>query len=509
MSLKKEFGDFQTPDDLASEVIALVNNIFGRPELVVEPTAGLGSFLKASVSRWGNNCQYEGYEINKKYVELASNALKTKSVQLFHRDFFSEDWQRNLNKTALSKILVIGNPPWVTNSKLGSLGSQNLPEKSNFQGLRGFEARTGKSNFDIAEWMLIRLIEALPPKGAIAMLCKTMTARKVLKHFWKTDGGREGSRLFHIDAKSAFGVAVDACLFMTTGQIIKVQTATIFSCLSLSSDATQFGFIDGDLVSDMKAYNKHRNFDGGTSAYQWRSGIKHDASKIMTFTREGNSYRNGLGELIELEDEFIYPLLKSSDIGNHRVKPRKFVLVPQKHTGDKTSAILSSAPKTWNYLMAHADILDNRRSSIYRNRPRFSIFGVGNYSFAPWKVAISGLYKSFAFVVVPPYQNRPVMVDDTCYSIPCSTEKEANLLCGLLSSEPAVEFLRSLVFMDSKRPITIDILRRISLVSIARNVGKWKQLQACINSGVSYESSEKQMRLLMEKQKEYRIKECT
>jgi len=40
--------------------------------------------------------------------------------------------------------------------------SENLPKKSNFQGLRGLDARTGKSNFDIAEWMLIRLIEALP-----------------------------------------------------------------------------------------------------------------------------------------------------------------------------------------------------------------------------------------------------------------------------------------------------------------------------------------------------------
>ena len=41
----------------------------------------------------------------------------------------------------------------------------NLPEKKNFMGLRGMDARTGKSNFDIAEWMLIQLIEALPEIG--------------------------------------------------------------------------------------------------------------------------------------------------------------------------------------------------------------------------------------------------------------------------------------------------------------------------------------------------------
>ena len=86
-------------------------------------------------------------------------------------------------RPAKTRILVIGNPPWVTNSDLGQLGSNNLPTKTNFQGLRGFDARTGKSNFDISEWILVRLIEALPPDGAIAMLCKTMTARKVLRSF--------------------------------------------------------------------------------------------------------------------------------------------------------------------------------------------------------------------------------------------------------------------------------------------------------------------------------------
>jgi len=503
MSLKKEFGDFQTPEYLAEKVVTLVNSIFGKPELVVEPTAGLGSFIKASVDCWGNDCQYEGYEVNKEYVEQASKTLNATPAKILHRNFFSEDWKKNLSKTNAKKILVVGNPPWVTNSELGSLGSQNLPQKSNFQGLRGFDAKTGKANFDIAEWMLIKLIEALPKQGAIAMLCKTATARKVLKHFWKTEGGREGSCIFRFDAKATFDVAVDACLLMVTGQVSQNKTATIYKELSISADSTQFGFVDGDLVSDIEAYNGQRDLDGGTSAYQWRSGIKHDASKVMELTYNGSCYQNGLGELVELEDNYIYPLLKSSDIGNRRVEPRKYVLIPQKHTGDETSTISTVAPKTWAYLNDHAETLDNRRSSIYRNRPQFAIFGIGRYSFAPWKVAVSGMYKSFAFVVIPPFKNCPVMIDDTCYSIPCNTEKEATLLCNLLSSKLAKEFLQSLVFMDSKRPITIDVLRRISISSIAKKTGKLNQLESCINSGITYEGTEKQMLLAMEKQKKY------
>lgn len=162
MNKQKEFGDFQTPNDLAAQVVALVAGLFGSPDRVVEPTAGLGAFLNASHGKWGSACGYEGYEINPDYVHSTSQSLCDLGIRLYQQDFFSADWHRILKKKNSPRILVLGNPPWVTNSEQGILGSKNLPKKANFQRLRGFDAKTGKSNFDIAEWMLIRLIEALP-----------------------------------------------------------------------------------------------------------------------------------------------------------------------------------------------------------------------------------------------------------------------------------------------------------------------------------------------------------
>ena len=504
MNVQKEFGDFQTPEDLAMKAIALVAEIFGTPDVVIEPTVGLGAFLKASVARWGVDVEYEGYEINGEYVDSARNSLSKFGVKIIHRDFFGEDWKSNLARSGKARVLVVGNPPWVTNSALGQLGSKNLPAKSNFQGLRGFDALTGKSNFDIAEWMLIRLIEALPPDGAIAMLCKTMTARKVLRHFWKTEGGRDGSKLFHIDAKAEFDVAVDACLFFATGKSTKDRIATAYNGLDTSSTSTNFGFINGDLVSNIEAYQAHKNLDGGSSIYTWRSGIKHDVAKIMEFTREGHKLINGLGEIVDIEEDYLFPLLKSSDLGNGRIVIRKVVLVTQRHTGDDTAVIENKAPKTWAYLMRYATVLDNRMSSIYKNRPRFCVFGIGSYSFAPWKVAISGLYKNISFVVIPPCDDLPVMVDDTCYSIPCQSRGEAELLHELLSSESATEFLKSLIFFDSKRPITIDVLRRVSFAELARDLGRLDQLQQFVQAEPTTEGLDKQLLLLLEPKQGYR-----
>src|SRR5207248_8948112 len=63
----------------------------------------------------------------------------------------------------------------------------------------GIAARTGKSNFDISEWMLIRLLRALRGRAAtLAMLCKTATARKVLRYAWQNEGRIETAALYRI-----------------------------------------------------------------------------------------------------------------------------------------------------------------------------------------------------------------------------------------------------------------------------------------------------------------------
>ena len=135
-------------------------------------------------------------------------------------------------------------------------------------------------------------------------------------------------------------------------------------------------------------------------------------------------------------------------------------------------ALQRRAPNAWRYLLAHQETVARRASSVYRNRPPFSIFGIGAYSFAPWKVAIAGLYKTLRFVKVAPLEGRPVLLDDTCYFLPCETEAECDLLIELLASKPATEFLSALAFWDAKRPITARLLNQLDLAKVAKRLGK-------------------------------------
>jgi hypothetical protein len=168
---------------------------------------------------------------------------------------------------------------------------------------------------------------------------------------------------------------------------------------------------------------------------------------------------NNLGEEVEIEYTYLYPLLKGSDVANGRIhKTNRYLIVTQKLLADPTESITEIAPKTWQYLENHANFFDSRKSKLYKNSSRFSIFGVGYYSFTPWKIAICGLYKKLSFSLINPLENKPVVFDDTVYFLSFNTHNEAHIVLDILNSDIAMQFLSTLIFWDEKRPIKASIL---------------------------------------------------
>jgi len=147
------------------------------------------------------------------------------------------------------------------------------------------------------------------------------------------------------------------------------------------------------------------------------------------------------------------------------------MVVTQQNVREDTFEIQRKAPRTWGYLEKYSEHLEGRASSVYRNRPRFSVFGVGPYAFSPWKIAISGFYKNLQFRAVVPIDGKPVVFDDTCYFLPCESRDEAQELLKLLNSQTARKFFDSLIFWDAKRPITADVLGTLNFAVLAMELG--------------------------------------
>jgi hypothetical protein len=472
---RDEYGDFQTPSVLTNQVCKLLADRAVTPASVIEPTCGIGNFLFAALDQFPTIRSALGIEVNNAYTERLITALSASphadKVRILRDSCFRVDWDVLLRDLP-DPVLAIGNPPWVTNAELGAMGSGNLPRKTNFQRYAGLEALTGKSNFDISEWILITLIEVLRNrKATIAMVCKTAVARKVLLRAWKNGIGVSGAEIHIIDAAEMFGASVGACVLICT--VSSSQCAADCEIYELGNRcATKtIGYRDGMLLADVAAYNRWGHLRGG-KAYKWRSGIKHDCSRIMELRRDPNGYRNGHGELLDLEQEYVYPMLKSSEVANGRTaEPSRWMLVTQRNIRDDTSTIRVQAPETWKYLQRHGDELDRRGSTIYKKRPRFAMFGVGEYSFSPWKVAVSGFYPTLHFAVVGNLAEKPIVLDDTCYFVACRTQEEAEFLASLLNSPVARGFFSAFLFVDAKRPVTGDMLGNLDLFALARELG--------------------------------------
>ena len=484
-SSRRDLGDFQTPVELAAGVLSAVGYSGNKFPRVLEPTCGRGNFLVAASASAPSPAQMHGIEVQPVHAADARDALASSGVpttievgDIFTYDLASIAWHTD------GQLIVVGNPPWVTLSELSALSSTNVPPRRNIRRASGISAMTGDSNFDIAEYIWIRLLVELRDQDpTIVLLCKTSVARRILTLAHSLCLPLAESKLWRIDAKAHFGVAADACaLMMRLEHGMSEFDCEVYASLDALTPESVMSVIDGELVARADRYLAVAALDG-RSPETWRSGVKHDLAAVMELKVDGEKLRNGLNEVVDVEPEFVYPLLKSSDLNADRSPGSRRVLVTQKRLQGGTDELRAVAPRLWAYLSAHATDFANRKSSVYRGRSQFAMFGIGDYTFAPYKIAIAGLYKSPRFRLLAPVDEYPVIVDDTCYFLPFDTRADALIVLALLRSRPAVDLLESLFFPDSKRPVTKKLLTRLDLASLADIVDDETITQAALEAG--------------------------
>lgn len=436
-----------------------------KPSIIVEPTCGVGSFVKSSLIF--DASEIIGIEVNPKYCDICTQNISDPRVKIINADLFSFDLKSVIKDK--EQLLVVGNPPWVNNSTLSILNSDNLPTKANFKGLKGMEALTGASNFDICEYIILQLISSLSNTNTtIAMLCKTSVARNVFVEMKRTYTKFKACDIFEFNANKVFGINASACLLVIAlcESEASAEICNVYSFEKPDEIKSSFGYVDGKFFSDTA---KAASDFSGVCCFEWRQGIKHDCSKVMELFRQGTSLVNGFKEIVDIESEYVFPLVKSSMFKSPIVDNfKKYVIVTQKKVREDTAHIENDAPKTWAYLTSHKEHFSKRKSSIYKDAPDYSMFGIGDYSYAQYKVGVSGFYKKPLFSVLVSDDSRPVMTDDTSYFICFPTYDTAYTAMLILNSEKVQQFLFTIAFLDAKRPFTKKVLERIDFHKILR-----------------------------------------
>jgi hypothetical protein len=397
------------------------------PTRILEPTCGSGAFLRASATVFpaaeliGIEYQRERYGDVLEAFARAHPRADVRYDNAYRVDFAGLPWRGR------GELLIVGNPPWVTSAALGRSAADVVqPPRSNPKGLRGLAARTGAANFDVAEFLILKLLRDLRAEPlTFALLVKESVARNVLGCADALDLGIATAEIVRIDARRWFDVAVDACCLVAT-------TAPTGALRLPVPVRREFGSAPCASFMPVSA-------PSCPPTAVFRQGIKHDAADVFELRSSGGRWYNGYGDAVDVEPAMI---------------------VPQDRLGAPTDVLATQSPRLWRYLQAHAVRIRARKSSIYRNAPPFAIFGVGPYSFAPWKVAVAGFYAQPRFRVVGPLAGRPVVFGDTAYFVPFDCAADAHAFAQRASSAAVAALIAARV-QPGKRPITKALLDAI------------------------------------------------
>ena len=122
-------------------------------------------------------------------------------------------------------------------------------------------------------------------EGKIAKLCKTTVSKNLIRDIYKLDLKISNIKFFKIDSKKEFNVSADAGLFIADFGSKRENYCYVASFYKPKLIINKFGWYEKNFVSNVDNY-KNFKFIDGTSSFEWRQGIKHDAIKIFVLKKK-------------------------------------------------------------------------------------------------------------------------------------------------------------------------------------------------------------------------------
>ena len=444
---------------------------------VLDPTCGQGSFLEAFLwlaRRRGQRIRPA--DLSRLYGMEIVGADKTAFLARIRRnyrvhfpeenfalsDFIAEPLRRRFD-------LLVGNPPWANFADLTANLKRRWAAHFIHHGLvkSRRDVLLGKSRADVAALVVKKAIDEALCDGGRAAFFVPMSmffnsgANDRFRPFPGSDHSYRVLRLWDFGSERIFeGVATryGAALFeKRSPQAWPVETFAYAGhewgrAFSTASDRGS-----GYWQRHAKPFPAEWGDRGPRieipAAQKPRQGINTcGANEVFVFTRESDGrFRNGHGEVVELESELMYPLMHVElfKLKVRKVAESKWILVPH-DAGDGRpldAAALASFPRSRAWLAANRHKLTNRKGTMIRERIArgvwWSLLGVGPYSFSPWKVAWESLGKRrFRPVVLEGRWQGNQALHAFC---PCASKADAMNLCASLRTEAVAKWLESSV----------------------------------------------------------------
>ena len=394
---------------------------------------------------------------------------------------------------------VAGNPPWINWRNLPDEYREAVAPLWQDYGLftqKGLSARLGGGMDDISVLMLfVAADHFLAPAGHLGFV--------ITQTIFKSAGGGKGFRRLKLGEKRFLKI-LRVCDFLSVQPFEGAMNRTAVVTLGVSDSPNRFpvryrmfspaqrgrpaselltnevsaAFIATDLdafpieeevgsswitvkpqmhkiIEKIRGKSKYRArigaHSGGAAGVFWVDVLKETAQgKLIRNLHDAG--RNKFPEVTKaVEPHFVRPILRGRDVTRWAAFSRHSIVIPYE-TNNQGKAVAEKVlkndyPKTYDYFQTFKDRLIDRPH--YRQhfepsgQPWYSMYNVGNYTFARHQVVWREQSTIFKCCVVPNSAGKLFVADAKLIVVECASSDDAHFLAACLNSAPARFFIQS------------------------------------------------------------------
>jgi hypothetical protein len=381
---------------------------------------------------------------------------------------------------------LVGNPPWVTWGNLSEsvrdAWRETYVNRLDLFPHHGVATRLGHGNDDISVpfiWVCIHhylteggdasfVLKRDIMKGPAGRLLRTqrVNSRPVavrhvhdfngLRPFGDDVGVRSAIYTLDADRESAFPIAADSWT-----QASDTPSFSTVAAMRETLEHEETGMVpvepDDPLSSWIGVDAENRAL--GECEHDIRHGVKDDATDVYSIDRE---------QLDELEHDHIYPYITSKHVVKYGLFGHALHLVPiEKANEDNQTELKNDCPGTYEYLESNRQALEDRSSAWLDEGTFYNVFGLGEYTWADYKVVWCRLGFKPHFAVVSTVDDedvgeKTVVPGDHFMFIPTDDKYEAHFLCGLLNSAIYQKSIKGIA-SEGKSSLSKTVISRLDL----------------------------------------------
>ncbi|MGB8128313.1 MAG: N-6 DNA methylase [Candidatus Angelobacter sp.] len=410
---------------------------------------------------------------------------------------------------------VVGNPPWVNWRNLPTEYRKTIGPLWVEYGLfskRGLEARLGGGMDDISVLMTYVASDVYLHPGATLAFVITQT-------IFQSAGGGQGFRRFVLPGSKFLKIA--KVFDFTNFQPFEGATNRTATFVALVSEAPttypvpyfrmcipagkaaprqedRLGDFDLDLirleatpvsadstsswsilppgtsgivskVRGVSPYNARIGVhSGGAAGVFWVDVIKTTGKSALISNRHDIGRNKFEHVTVSIESELLKPLIRGRDLDRWKVVPSLHIVMPYEPENDgkaiSEAGMKKYFPKTFAYFNRFRAQMIKRAHYIQHFKPSgqpfWSMYNVGNYTFAPAHVLWREQSAHFRCAVLGSNSGPPCIADHKLIVVACGSSAEAHYIAAVLNSSPARFVIES--YMVNVQ-ISTHVLKNVNL----------------------------------------------